>query len=195
MGTSETLVAMATATGLANSAVSSAKYVINIPLPVAATPTFTPAGGSYTSAQSVSLSSTTPSAVIYYTTNGSAPTTGSAVYSSPISVATTETLKAIAMASGYSASGIGSASYTINAAASDFSVTTAPTAISVTAGQSNTTTVTVTPLNGFSAPVGFSCTGLPSGTSCGLLSSDGNTIGITGHLGAHREFAHHRSFA
>lgn len=166
VGASETLVAIATATGLANSATASAKYVINIPLPVAATPTFSPAAGSYTSAQTVTLSTTTPSAVIYYTTNGSTPTTGSAVYSSPVSVATTETLKAIAVASGYTASGVGSASYTINAAAQDFSVTSTPTAFAVTAGQSNTTTVTVTPLNGYSAPVGFSCTGLPSGTSC-----------------------------
>lgn len=166
VASTETIVALATASGLANSAAASAAYVINTALPVTATPTFSPAGGSYTSAQTVTISSTTPSAAIYYTTNGTTPTTGSAVYSSPITVASTETLKAIAIASGYASSGIGSATYTISTPAADFTVATAPTAITVAAGQSGPTTVTITPLNGFSAPVGFSCTGLPAGVSC-----------------------------
>jgi len=78
-----------------------------------ATPTFSPTGGTYSSSQTVTISTTTPSATIYYTTNGSAPTTDSTVYSAPITVAATETIKAIATAPGYSASGVGSAAYTI----------------------------------------------------------------------------------
>ncbi|MDP9064977.1 MAG: chitobiase/beta-hexosaminidase C-terminal domain-containing protein, partial [Pseudomonadota bacterium] len=72
--------------------------------PVTATPTFSPAGGSYGSAQSVSIADATPGATIYYTTNGSAPSTGSAVYSGAIAVNASETLRAIAVASGYSSS-------------------------------------------------------------------------------------------
>jgi hypothetical protein len=109
---SETLQAIATASGYSTSAVGSAAYTITLP---AATPTFNPAGGSYSSAQSVTISTTTPSATIYYTTNGTTPTTGSAVFSasSPIPVSASETLKAIATATGYSTSAVGSATYTI----------------------------------------------------------------------------------
>lgn len=177
VASTETLVAMAAATGFANSPVASATYLINITLPVAATPTFSPGAGTYTSAQTVAISTTTPSAVIYYTTNGTTPTTGSAVYSSPITVASSETLKAIATAGGYTASAVGSAAYTINAAAADFTVTTSPAAITVNAGQSNTTTVTITPSNGFNSPVGFSCTGLPSGTSCSFSPATVTPLG------------------
>jgi hypothetical protein len=66
------------ASGYSASAAGAATYTIN--LPVAATPTFSPAGGTYASAQSVTIGTTTPSATIYYTTNGSTPTTSSAVY-------------------------------------------------------------------------------------------------------------------
>jgi len=52
--------------------------------PAVATPTFSPAPGAYGLAQSVTLADTTPGAVIYYTTNGTAPTIQSAVYTGPI---------------------------------------------------------------------------------------------------------------
>ena len=80
----------------------------------AATPTFSPGAGTYSSAQAVTIGTATPSATIYYTTNGSTPTTGSQVYSGPIMVSSTETVEAIAVASGYSTSAAGSATYTIN---------------------------------------------------------------------------------
>jgi len=84
--------------------------------PVAATPTFSPAPGSYTSAQSVTLSDTTPGEVIYYTTNGTTPTTSSAKYnpSTPIAVSSTETIEAMAAASGYANSTVASGSYVIS---------------------------------------------------------------------------------
>src|ERR1035438_183699 len=77
------------------------------------TPTFSPAGGTYTSAQTVTISTTTPSATIYYTTNGATPTTSSPIYSGPITVAANETVEAIAVVKGGSASTTGSAAYTI----------------------------------------------------------------------------------
>jgi hypothetical protein len=81
----------------------------------AATPTFSPLGGSYSSTQTVTISDASPSPTIYYTTNGSTPTTASTIYTTPLSVSVTQTLKAIATSAGLSQSAVGSASYTINA--------------------------------------------------------------------------------
>jgi len=82
--------------------------------PVAATPTLNPAPGAYTSSQTLSLSDTTPEAVIYYTTNGTAPTVESPVYSVPIQVSATTTVQAIAVASAYNNSAIAAGTYFLN---------------------------------------------------------------------------------
>lgn len=79
----------------------------------AAAPAFSPAAGSYSAAQTVTLTDTTPGAIIYYTINGSAPTTGSLKYKAPFKVAKSETVEAIAVASGYRTSAVASAAYTI----------------------------------------------------------------------------------
>jgi hypothetical protein len=68
----------------------------------ATTPTFSPVAGTYTSAQMVTISDTAPNAIIYYTTNGTMPTTASSVYSAPITISSTETLEAIATIGGCS---------------------------------------------------------------------------------------------
>ena len=107
-----TIKAMAVKSGMTNSEVATATYTIN--LPQVATPTFSPAAGTYTSAQSVTISSTTSGATIYYTTDGSTPTTSSSVYSSAISVSSTTTIKAMAVKSGYTNSEVATATYTIN---------------------------------------------------------------------------------
>ena len=79
----------------------------------AATPTFSPAPGTYASAQSVTLSDSTAGAVIHYTTNGTTPTASSPVYSSAIAVSTTTTIQAIAVATGFNNSSVASGTYTI----------------------------------------------------------------------------------
>ena len=78
-----------------------------------AAPTFSPAAGTYYEPQSVTLSCTTPGSTIYYTTDGSNPTTSSAEYSSAITVSETTTIKAIATADGMETSSIATAAYTI----------------------------------------------------------------------------------
>jgi hypothetical protein len=82
-----------------------------------AAPTFSLAGGTYTSAQSVALSDATSGATIYYTTDGTTPTTSSAKYTGAITVSSTETVQAIAVATGAANSAVASAAYTISAPA------------------------------------------------------------------------------
>jgi hypothetical protein len=79
-----------------------------------ATPTFSPVAGTYMTEQSVTISCETPDAVIYYTTDGSEPTVNSTVYSAPITVSATTTLKALAVAPNYSNSEVATATYTIS---------------------------------------------------------------------------------
>lgn len=80
-----------------------------------AAPVFNPAGGTYTTAQSITITSATSGAAIRYTTNGTTPTsTTGTLYSSPVAIATTTTLRAIAYKSGMSDSSVTVATYTIS---------------------------------------------------------------------------------
>ncbi|MBR3427530.1 MAG: chitobiase/beta-hexosaminidase C-terminal domain-containing protein [Bacteroidales bacterium] len=88
---------------------------IEPPTPVVATPTFTPEAGTYNEPQTVSIACATEGATIHYTLDGSDPTESSPVYSEPISIEETTTIKAIAMKEGYDNSAIAEATYTIQA--------------------------------------------------------------------------------
>jgi len=132
----------------------------------AATPSFSPAAGAYTSAQSVIIADTTTNPTIYYTTDGTTPTTSSTPYTGAIAVSSSETIQAIALATGYSNSLVASATYTINLPPADFAVAVAPASLTISSRQPGNRTVTVTPQNGFASAVSFSCSGLPSGASC-----------------------------
>ena len=81
--------------------------------PTCATPTFSPAGGTYFETQTVTIASVTNGATIHYTTNGTTPTASSPVYSAPITVAETTTIKAIAMKEGFENSSVATATYNI----------------------------------------------------------------------------------
>ena len=108
---STTLKAIAYLAGWTDSAVNSAAYTI---AGTVATPTFSPAAGTYASTQSVAISTTTVGASIRYTTDGSTPSsTVGTVYSGPIAVSATTTLKAIAYLAGWTDSAVNSAAYTI----------------------------------------------------------------------------------
>jgi hypothetical protein len=81
------------------------------------TVTASPSGGTYSSPQTVTLSGTDNSGgtvLIYYTTDGTSPTTSSPVYSSPIKVSATETIKFFGVDPSGNSSAVQSQTYTIN---------------------------------------------------------------------------------
>lgn len=109
-------------------------------------PTFSPAPGTYANAQSVTINDSLSGATIYYTTDGTTPTTSSTVYSGPITVSATETIEAIATqpASGYSASPTTSGTYAITNGPFITNVSPAPatvgTSVTITGGNFGSTT-------------------------------------------------------
>jgi Chitobiase/beta-hexosaminidase C-terminal domain len=112
--TTETIKAIAVKAGLTDSSIASAIYMISY-LPVSI-PMFSPVGGSYSSDQTVVISDSTSGSTIYYTIDGSTPTTFSTIYSVPISVVgptNTETIKALAVKAGMANSAIASELYII----------------------------------------------------------------------------------
>jgi Chitobiase/beta-hexosaminidase C-terminal domain len=136
--------------------------------PPASSRAFSPTGGTYAGSQLVSIADATPGATIYYTTDGSTPTRSSTVYTGPITVSSSETLKAIAMLPGYNNSAVATATYVIVPPAPDFSIAVSSGSLTVVAGQSTKTNLSITSENGFNATVSFSCSGLPSGATCGF---------------------------
>jgi len=100
------------ATGF-KSKTSAAVNVTDPNLPTVEMPVATPPAGTYTTAQNVTLTTTTSGAKIYYSINGTDPTTASTLYSSAISINATTTVKAIAVKDGMNNSNILTAVYTI----------------------------------------------------------------------------------
>ena len=115
----------------------------------AAVPTFSPAGGTYTTTQSVTLADTTAGAVIYYTLDGSTPTTSSTQYTGPLTVASTTTIKALAAASGDKNSAVASAAYTVYATGTTWQPVSLTAVANVYGIVSNGAAVTNGGLDGF----------------------------------------------
>jgi hypothetical protein len=110
-----TVEAMAAASGYINSNVATSTITINVPPEQqVATPVITPPTGTFTTAQSATISDSTSGATIYYTTNGTTPTTASPVYSKAFTVSSTTTVEAMAAASGYINSNVATSTITIN---------------------------------------------------------------------------------
>ncbi len=102
--------------------------------PTTAVPTITPAAGSYLNSATIIMADSTPGATIYYTQDGSAPTTASTAYAGPFTITASQTIQAIAAAAGYLNSAAASAAYVIT--------TSPPTQLAFLVQPSNTATAT-----------------------------------------------------
>ena len=111
---SATVKAIAVKTGCTNSEVASAAFTIKA-REVVATPTITPNGGTFVETASVSIACATTGATIYYTTDGTIPTTASTVYTGAFNLTKSATVKAIAVKAECTNSAVASAAFTITA--------------------------------------------------------------------------------
>ena len=109
-----TIKALALKSGMTDSDVATAAYTITTAVQQVAAPIFSVPGGTYNAAQTVALSCATSGATIRYTVDGTTPTSASPVYSTPIAVSATTTIKAYAVKSGMTDSAVASATYTIS---------------------------------------------------------------------------------
>ena len=123
LGGKITINAYATETGYQQSGLVSATFTLN--LPTAPAPVITPASGSYSGPQTVTIVDAAPNTTVYYTVDGSVPTTASPVYKGPITVSASAVVSAIVTASGYATSGIASSQYFIASSQSSFIYTVA----------------------------------------------------------------------
>ena len=150
MSSTETLRAIATASGYSTSGVASATYTITPP--PAATPTSAPAAGTYTAVQSVTIADTTPGAAIYYTANGTAP------LQEPLSIPVPPGLvqpnnRGHRDCDWIAPSGVASAIYTINLRHPPSPSPGPPSRSRGVATIGNTSTITLTPAGGFTGAV------------------------------------------
>jgi alpha-tubulin suppressor-like RCC1 family protein len=165
VSTSKTLKAKGYRAGWVPSDTASATYVLG--LGSVATPTFSPAAGTYTQAQTVTIATTTAGAIIRYTLDGSDPTTVSPIFAAPLEVAATMTVKARAYKSEMSPSAVASAAYTI-----DTGAVAAPT-ITPGAGLYTTQqTVTISTATG-GATIHYTTTGADPTESDATITSGG----------------------
>jgi hypothetical protein len=181
VSSSETLRAIAAASGYSISAVATAAYIIPLGILPAATPIFSPMAGTYTSAQSVTITDATPGATIYYTTNGDTPTTSSTIYTTAITVSSTETLQAMATASGYLTSAVAPATYAINLPVPAFTIGGTAVTVAPGAATGNASTNTVTPSGGFTGSVVLTAaiTASPTGAQYLPTLSFGSTTPVS----------------
>ena len=96
---------------------NSTQEFFSVPTPGAANtrsvaePTFSTPGQVFTGTLNVSLSDTTPGAVIHYTTDNSSPTASSPIYTTPISLTASTPIRVMATASGLTSSPVTSQTY------------------------------------------------------------------------------------
>ena len=84
-----------------------------------ATPTISPNGESFVSSATVTLADATPNATIYYTLNGSTPTTNSLLYTTPFVLTNSAEVQAIAVSPGAANSAVASAGFVNTASIGD----------------------------------------------------------------------------
>jgi N-acetylneuraminic acid mutarotase len=130
-------------------------------------PVISPAGGAYSSSPTVTITDSMPAATIFYTLDGTTPTTGSYLYRGELALLYTSsqpiTVNAIAVAPNYLSSAVATASFTF---IPDFSVPATFPELTLPAGQFASISLPVTPVNGFNGTVSFRCSGLPTEATC-----------------------------
>jgi hypothetical protein len=152
----EALQAYAMETGYYQSNLLSAQYTLNYPATPA--PAFSLPSGTYSSPQSLTITDSLMGATIYFTTDGTTPTTSSTQYTGPINVSSTETIEAIAVATGYSPSAVTTAAYIFVPGVASGSGGTTSLTVTPGATTGNTGTISVVGTNGFSGVVNLTCT-------------------------------------
>ncbi|MBB5353237.1 hypothetical protein HNR46_003492 [Haloferula luteola] len=80
-----------------------------------ATPVITPTAGTYNEAVEVSMATATSGATLYFTTDGSEPTTASQVYTGSFMVGASTTVRARGFKAGFNPSGVANSAFTIDA--------------------------------------------------------------------------------
>ena len=85
----------------------------SVTTPAAVTPVITPAAGSYIGVQTITITDAAAGAAIYYTQDGSTPTTASTLYTAPFTISTSQTVSAIAAVAGSLNSAVAAAAYTV----------------------------------------------------------------------------------
>lgn len=117
LSSTTTVRAIAIKTGLTNSAVAVSTLSFGTSAPMAATPVIQPGSGTYSGPQTITLSTATAGATIYYTTTGNTPVIGAGftqTYTGPFTLSNSATIRAMAVRSGFSNSGVAVANLTIN---------------------------------------------------------------------------------
>jgi hypothetical protein len=148
--------------------------------PQVSTPAFDPPAGTYTSTQTVTISTATYGASIRYATDGSTPSeTAGTLYTgyTGVTVSSTTTLKAVAYESGYADSSVASATYTIPPVAA--TPTFSPGAGSYGATQ----TVTISTMTS-GAAIRYTTDGSTPTETAGALYTGGITVNSTTTLKA-----------
>ena len=167
-----TLQAMAYEAGVFDSSVTSGVYTIT----QCATPTFSPAAGTYTTSAAVTISTVTSGASIRYTTNGTTPSsTVGTVYSSAVSITATATLQAIAYETGFTNSAVASGVYTIQCAT--------PTYSPAAGTYNNAQTVTISTATG-GATIRYTTNGTTPSSTVGTVYSSAVSITASSTLQA-----------
>ena len=133
-----------------------------------APPYFSEPAGTYAGTQAVAIATLSSGATIYYTTNGSTPSsTAGTLYSIPVTISANATLEAIAYANGLTASPVSSSVYTIQCAVPSFT----PAAGEYGAAQ----TVTISTATG-GAAIRYTTNGTTPSSTVGTLYSSAVSI-------------------
>lgn len=111
VSSTETIKAIAIRSSSTPSLISDAAYSFQV-----AEPTFSLPAGNYSGTQSVTIHDSTPGAAVFFTLDGTVPTSSSTAYTGSINVSQTTVLRAVAEHSGYQNSPIASITYTFGSA-------------------------------------------------------------------------------